>query len=208
MATESITVGYYVTSRNDKTIGMAVKQELQDTADITACAVSFAAAAVMSTVLVHMAQSAVIQWQVNELVSQGTYSDYVMEIRERLMDFVDENILIEGEQVNDSAILKALTRALRDYNDCPPIKTKFTMETHPYIDTIILKTLSLIFDTLAIAEFRNQLNYAASGVQLGIRDKGNIYKTLADSYNQEYRIRRDQEKGKINMEACYGNAAF
>ena len=208
MATTTIPVSCSVVAGKTATLGIATSMPGELPASVTATVLSETVAQIFATAVSDMRQVKVIGCYVELAVLSSIYSEYITETRERMMDFPDENILIEGQQVNDTAIMKALDRALRDYNSTPPLPTKYTIENHPYIDTIILKTLAIIFDTLALAEFRNQLNYGTSGIQLGIRDKGTIYKSVAESYNQEYKNRRALEKQQLNVEACYGNAPF
>ena len=136
------------------------------------------------------------------------YAENIAEIRELMIDYAGQNILIDGQQFSDAAILRALKRVLREYNDSLPVKTKFTLKNHPNIDTINLGTLAQIFRTLALSDARNQMNYSTVGMQLGIRDKWNIYANLAASLQQEYETKKMNEKNGLNLALFTGNVPF
>lgn len=136
------------------------------------------------------------------------YAEQIAEIRELMIDYAGENILVDGQQFSDAAILRVLNRVLREYNNTPPVKTRYTLKTHPSIDTINLGALAQIFRALSLSDARNQLNYASTDMQLGVRDKWNIYASLASTLSQEYETKKMNEKNWLNIESFNGSAPF
>jgi len=136
------------------------------------------------------------------------YADNIAEIRELMIDYTGQNILVDGQQFSDAAILRVLKRILREYNDTPPVRTKYTLKNHPHIDTINVGTLAQLLRELSISDARNQLNYGAAGMQVGVRDKWNIFANLSASLHQEYEQRKMNEKNWLNIESFRGSVGF
>lgn len=128
----------------------------------------------------------------------------VEDIREFCKDVPELNILLEGEvQSSDSLITRAIRLTVSDFNSYPPA-TQFSAEDFPSDSTLLFGVQHYLALAEAERQLRNQVNFAAQGVNAGIDDKHQQYLQLAGTYRQFFLDKTREHKVFINMQQAWG----
>ena len=86
----------------------------------------------------------------------------------------------------------------------PPLGMMFSLESFPYRSLLLLGTASYLLRSGAINEAANQLSYAADGVQVNDKDKAQIFMSLAQNLQQDFKELGQQIKMNHNIAQIYG----
>lgn len=127
------------------------------------------------------------------------------EVRLFLQDRSELNPLLLGVRFTSEMIEQAMVNAVDYYNLMnPPTGVMYTVETFPYRSLLLLGAASYLLRSGAINEAANQLTYSADGVQVNDKDKAQIFMTLAQNLQQDFKELGQQIKMNHNISQIYG----
>jgi hypothetical protein len=127
------------------------------------------------------------------------------EVRLFLQDREELNPLLLGVRFTPEMIEQAMINAVDYYNLMnPPTGVMYSLEEFPYRSLLLLGTSAYLLRSGAINEAANQLSYSADGVQVNDKDKAQIFMSLAQSLQQEFKEFGQQIKMNQNIAQIYG----
>lgn len=125
------------------------------------------------------------------------------EVREFTSDYAENNYLIEGEEMSDTFISLCMTLAVDAFNTVPPIGN-VGVQNFPSKSVLLWGTLWHCYDGKAMLLARNTMNYSDGGLQIPLEERSQLYKSLADSYQQRFYDSSTKLKIQLNMESGWG----
>ena len=127
------------------------------------------------------------------------------EVRLFLQDREELNPLLLGVRFTPEMIEQAMINTVDYYNLMnPPTGVMYSLETFPYRSLLLLGTASYLLRSGAINEAANQLSYAADGVQVNDKDKAQVFSSLAQSMQADFKELGQQIKMNQNIAQIYG----
>lgn len=126
------------------------------------------------------------------------------EVRLFLQDRQELNPLILGVRFTPEMIEQAMINTVDYYNLMNPPTGMYTLETFPYRSLLLLGSAAYLLRSGAINEAANNLSYAADGVQINDKDKAQIFMSLAQNLQEEFRDLAQQIKMNHNISQIYG----
>lgn len=127
------------------------------------------------------------------------------EVRLFLQDREELNPLLLGIRFTPEMIEQAMINTVDYYNLMnPPLGTMYTLESFPYRSLLLLGTASYLLRSGAINEAANQLTYSADGVQVNDKDKAQVFMSLGQNMQQEFKELAQQIKMNQNISQIYG----
>lgn len=127
----------------------------------------------------------------------------VKKVREMLNDYPEANIILGGEkQIGDHRIARALLNTLIEFNQMPPVKTYFNACNFPNELMLIHGAMAKLFRMLAITDIRNFYPVQTGDVSIN-PDKSQQWLTLAQMYEQEYKMMAEKLKRAMNISRGY-----
>lgn len=127
------------------------------------------------------------------------------EVRLFMQDREELNPLLLGIRFTPEMIEQAMINTVDYYNLMnPPTGVMYTIETFPYRSLLLLGTASYLLRSGAINEAANQLSYTADGVQVNDKDKAQIFMSLGQNMQQEFKELGQQIKMNQNIAQIYG----
>jgi hypothetical protein len=127
------------------------------------------------------------------------------EVRLFLQDREELNPLLLGIRFTPEMIEQAMVNTVDYFNLMnPPLGMMFSLESFPYRSLLLLGTASYLLRSGAINEAANQLSYAADGVQVNDKDKAQIFMSLAQNLQQDFKELGQQIKMNHNIAQIYG----
>lgn len=128
----------------------------------------------------------------------------LQEIRIALRDSGLENSLLNDVEFDDTEILVALARPLRQWNETPPPIAYFDSRSFPYHENWLKATMALLMRSAAYWYERNRLSTSAGGVTVDDRNKMQTYMMMAESLYKQWEQFIIDKKVSINVARCYG----
>ena len=127
------------------------------------------------------------------------------EVRLFLQDRAELNPLTLGIRFTPEMIDQAMINTVDYYNLMnPPTGMMYTVETFPFRSILLLGTAAYLLRSGAINEAANQLSYVADGVQVNDKDKAQIFMSLAQNLQQDFKELAQQIKMNQNVAQIYG----
>ena len=127
------------------------------------------------------------------------------EVRLFLQDRAELNTLLLGIRFTPEMIEQAMINTVDYYNLMnPPTGQMYTVETFPFRSLLLLGTASHLLRSGAINEAANSLSYAADGIQVNDKDKAQIFMSLAQNLQQDFKELGQQIKMNQNISQIYG----
>ena len=127
------------------------------------------------------------------------------EVRLFLQDRAELNPLTLGIRFTPEMIDQAMINTVDYYNLMnPPTGMMYTVESFPYRSILLLGTSAYLLRSGAINEAANQLSYVADGVQVNDKDKAQIFMSLAQNLQQDFKELAQQIKMNQNVAQIYG----
>jgi hypothetical protein len=127
------------------------------------------------------------------------------EVRLFLQDREELNPLTLGIRFTPEMIEQGMINAVDYYNLMnPPTGVMYTLESFPFRSLLLLGTAAYLLRSGAINEAANQLSYAADGIQVNDKDKAQIFMSLAQNMQQEFKELGQQIKMNHNISQIYG----
>jgi hypothetical protein len=127
------------------------------------------------------------------------------EVRLFMQDREELNTLLLGIRFSPEMIEQAMINTVDYYNLMnPPTGVMYSLETFPYRSLLLLGTAAYLLRSGAINEAANQLSYSADGVQVNDKDKAQIFMSLAQAMQQEFKELGQQIKLNQNIAQVYG----
>jgi hypothetical protein len=127
------------------------------------------------------------------------------EVRLFMQDRAELNTLLLGIRFTPEMIEQAMINAVDYYNLMnPPTGSMYTIETFPFRALLLLGTASYLLRSGAINEAANSLSYAADGIQVNDKDKAQIFMSLSQNMQQDFKELGQQIKMNQNISQIYG----
>jgi hypothetical protein len=127
------------------------------------------------------------------------------EIRLFIQDREEMNPLLLGIRFTPEMIEQAMINTVDYYNLMnPPSGFMYTVETFPFRSLLLLGSAAYLLRSGAINEAANSLSYAADGVQINDKDKAQIFASLAQSLQEDFKELGQQIKINQNIAQIYG----
>lgn len=127
------------------------------------------------------------------------------EVRLFLQDREELNPLLLGIRFTPEMIEQAMINTVDYYNLMnPPTGVMYSVEEFPYRSLLLLGTAAYLLRSGAINEAANQLTYAADGIQVSDKDKAQIFMSLSQSLQDDFKQLGQQIKMNQNIAQIYG----
>jgi hypothetical protein len=127
------------------------------------------------------------------------------EVRLFLQDRTELNPLTLGIRFTPEMIEQAMINTVDYYNLMnPPTGVMYTIESFPYRALLLLGSASYLLRSGAINEAANQLTYAADGIQVNDKDKAQIFMSLSENLQKDFKELGQQIKMNQNIAQIYG----
>lgn len=127
------------------------------------------------------------------------------EVRLFLQDRAELNPLLLGIRFTPEMIEQAMLNTVDYYNLMnPPLGIMYSIENFPYRSLLLLGTAAYLLRSGAINEASNQLSYSADGVQINDKDKAQIFMSLAENLQKDFKELGQQIKMNQNIAQIYG----
>ena len=127
------------------------------------------------------------------------------EVRLFLQDRTELNPLLLGVRFTPEMIEQAMINTVDYYNLMnPPTGIMYTLEDFPYRSLLLLGTASYLLRSGAINEAANQLSYSADGIQVNDKDKAQIFMSLSENLQKDFKELGQQIKMNQNIAQIYG----
>lgn len=128
----------------------------------------------------------------------------IKEIRIALRDSVRENNLINDVEFDDTEILEALARPIRQWNETPPPIAFFDGRSFPFYENWLKATVGLLMKSAAYWYERNRMASSHGGVSVDDRNKMQPYMLMAQDLVTGWEKFIRSKKVSINANAAYG----
>jgi hypothetical protein len=127
------------------------------------------------------------------------------EVRLFLQDREELNTLLLGIRFTPEMIEQAMINTVDYYNLMnPPTGVMYSLEQFPYRSLLLLGTAAYLLRSGAINEAANQLTYAADGIQVNDKDKAQVFMSLSQTMQQDFKELGQQIKMNQNIGQIYG----
>jgi hypothetical protein len=127
------------------------------------------------------------------------------EVRLFLQDREELNTLLLGIRFTPEMIEQAMINTVDYYNLMnPPTGIMHTLEDFPYRSLLLLGTAAYLLRSGAINEAANSLSYSADGVQVNDKDKAQVFMSLAQNMQLDFKELGQQIKMNQNISQIYG----
>ena len=126
------------------------------------------------------------------------------DVRELILDKIENNYLLDGEELSDVQIMLAQEMVLADWNSTPPTDAQ-TLQTFPYKHVLMFGTLGRCFMGQAALRARNTFQFSDGGIAVPLEERFAMYQSLGSMYMQEYQSAMSKIKISINMDQGWGS---
>lgn len=127
------------------------------------------------------------------------------EVRLFLQDREELNPLLLGIRFTPEMIEQAMLNTVDYYNLMnPPLGIMYSIENFPYRSLLLLGTAAYLLRSGAINEAANQLSYSADGIQVNDKDKSQIFMSLSENLQKDFKELGQQIKMNQNIAQIYG----
>ncbi len=127
------------------------------------------------------------------------------EVRLFLQDRAELNPLLLGIRFTPEMIEQAMLNTVDYYNLMnPPLGIMYSIENFPYRSLLLLGTAAYLLRSGAINEAANQLSYSADGIQVNDKDKSQIFMSLSENLQKDFKELGQQIKMNQNIAQIYG----
>lgn len=132
---------------------------------------------------------------------------FVRVVREYLRDYPELNRLIAGEESTDRQILFAVSDAISEFNGTPPILGMYSLEAlleRGQHSLLLRMTACTLIESIGTLSTRNQINYSAGGVNVGVNDKTPLLMGWLKYYKATTAQMILRVKTQLNIEGMMG----
>jgi hypothetical protein len=127
------------------------------------------------------------------------------EVRLFLQDRAELNTLTLSIRFTPEMIEQAMINTVDYFNLMnPPTGEMYSIETFPFRSLLLLGTASYLLRSGAINEAANSLSYAADGIQVNDKDKAQVFMSLSQALQQDFKELGQQIKMNQNINQIYG----
>ena len=128
----------------------------------------------------------------------------IQEVRELILDRIENNYLIPGEELSDTQIALAMELTVSDWNATAPTAAD-TVQNFPYKHILMFGTLARCFAGQTALRARNEFRYSDGGISVPLEERFQLYQALAGMYDAEYQRAMSKIKISINMDQGWGS---
>jgi hypothetical protein len=127
------------------------------------------------------------------------------EVRLFMQDREELNPLLLGIRFTPEMIEQAMINTVDYFNLMnPPTGVMYSVEDFPFRSLLLLGTAAYLLRSGSINEAANQLTYAADGIQVSDKDKAQIFMSLSQNLQQDFKELGQQIKMNQNVAQIYG----
>lgn len=130
----------------------------------------------------------------------------VLEIREFVSDYSDNNLLLDKEEFSDTFITLCRDLAVSSYNEMPPLSGA-VLSNFPSKSTLLWGTLYHMFSGKAALLARNTLSYSDGGISIPVEERMALYMSLAQNAQAQFQSSAAKMKIFFNMNAGWGSVS-
>lgn len=130
----------------------------------------------------------------------------IEDVRQYLVDRVEDNFLLDEEEMSSERIQKAIKFTVAKFNETP-VLTSYSPDTFPFISMLLDGVCAWLYRGQAAHASRNDLAYSTSGVT--VDDTGNAaeYSAFAQQFEADFQNKARQIKNQINLEQGWGSVS-
>jgi len=126
------------------------------------------------------------------------------EVREHILDKVEKNYLIDGEEVSDTQISLAMDMVVSEWNSTPPTDM-YNVQNFPFKHVMLYGVLAKVYMGLSALAARNQLSYSDGGISIPLEERMQLYQAMAGMYKAEYVDATQRIKISNNIDQGWGS---
>jgi hypothetical protein len=127
----------------------------------------------------------------------------VLEVREFVSDYSQNNRLLDGEEFSDTFITLCRSLAVDEWNTLTPASSN-DLTNFPSKSVLLYGTLWKMYDGKAALLARNTMSYSDGGVQIAVEERVQLYTGLAQQYQANFMSTAARLKAQINMNSGWG----
>lgn len=127
-------------------------------------------------------------------------------LREFVRDKAENNYLIEGEEVSDTAAQIAMDMTISDWNSTAPTSSD-SIVNFPYPHILLSGALYRIFMGQCALFARNSMSYSDGGLTIPISERFELYQALASLFQADYQSAMTKNKIRINLDQGWGSVS-
>ena len=128
----------------------------------------------------------------------------IQQVRIFLRDTPKLNELKRIEETTDQELFLFANMALSDWNSTPPLIAPIKMDQHPSYDWLILATAMFALQSAGVLNYRNELPYNDSGVNVNPWSKGPAYFNAAGFWSNMVENKKREIKIALNYAQTFG----
>ena len=125
------------------------------------------------------------------------------EVRELVLDKLENNYLIDGEELSDTQISIAMDMTVADWNSTPPTDAVNAIN-FPYKHVLMYGTLYRCFMGLSALLARNTFQFTDGGLNIPLEERFQLYQALTAMYQAEYNTTMTKIKISQNIDQGWG----
>lgn len=126
------------------------------------------------------------------------------EVREFVLDKVENNYLLPGEELTDTQINIAMALTVADWNSTPPTDS-MTVDSFTYKHILMSGTLYRCFQGLTALLARNTFAFTDGGLSIPLEERSQLYQMLAAMFLADYNTNMTKVKISINIDSGWGS---
>lgn len=130
----------------------------------------------------------------------------VLEIREFVSDYAQNNLLLDKEEFSDTFISLCRDLAVSSYNEIPPLSI-VTIQNFPSKSTLLWGTLYHMYSGKSALLARNTLSYSDGGVSVAVEERAALYFSLAQNALSQFESSAAKMKVYFNMNSGWGGVS-
>lgn len=126
------------------------------------------------------------------------------EVREFVLDKIEKNYLVDGEELSDTQINIAMELTIADWNSTPPTDA-VSVPNFPFKHVLMYGTLYRCFTGLSALLARNTFAFTDGGLSIPLEERFQLYQALTAMYQAEYSSSMSKIKISQNMDQGWGH---
>jgi hypothetical protein len=130
----------------------------------------------------------------------------VLEIREFVSDYSQNNRLLDGEEFSDTFITLCRDMAIDEWNMLPPAASN-DITNFPSKSLLLYGTLWKMYDGKAALLARNFFSFSDGGIQVPVEERVQLYTGLAQQYQANFVSTAAKLKAQINVNQGWGSVS-
>ena len=124
-------------------------------------------------------------------------------VRGFLNDYPASNRLLKQFEFSQERISNAIQTVVSEWNETPPITSKYTPESYPYDLTLLYGVCAYLLQSEALTQERNHLTYQSGGLTVDDSNHANAYLSLSNLFFSKYKELMTHQKTIENAKMAW-----